>query len=272
MQAAGAPPRRPEDIHSILSRFQAWTGNRSSSNGHSEIREIPMEQAIEEVRQRRRGAGTPAVVRVPPEFPRPEGKSEPDAKLRVPAAVAAPAAEAPAQRPAKPAELKGKRPAQSPSKSPKRNAKMQSAAAKPAQPSGSKAFRARRQKPTAAPADRQAFRELLTRNVRAAAPAKGRGAERQQRISVRLSEQEEQRLQSAAAKAGLTVSEYLRRCALAGSTATPAASSHEPAASRPPRTPALFETSPAKTSVLGDWISLLRNRFLASPARIAERA
>lgn len=114
-----------------------------------------------------------------------------------------------------------------------------------------------------------AFREVLTRSLQPEKTARRRGAERQQRISIRLSQQEERRLQSSAAKAGLTLSEYLRRCALVEAASTPAS---PPVQSAKRQAATLFDSVPAKTSVLGDWISLLRNRFLASPARIAERA
>jgi hypothetical protein len=109
---------------------------------------------------------------------------------------------------------------------------------------------------------------VLARSVPSGKPA-GK-PERPQRVSVRLSGAEERRLQRRAGAAGLTVSEYLRRSALA--VETPEAKPETRANHGPAAASTLFAASSRNTSVLGDWISLLRNRFLSSPARIADRA
>jgi len=96
-------------------------------------------------------------------------------------------------------------------------------------------------------------------------------SERSQRVSVRLSPAEEKQLQESAAMAGITVSEYLRRRALGVGlfsvepTPVPLVTSAATAAPE-----AQTATASPKTSV-GEWIMLLRNRFLSSP-RFAERA
>lgn len=135
----------------------------------------------------------------------------------------------------------------------------------------------------------------------AAAAEKAKKAERETRVSVRLTDEEERWLQECAAVEGLTISAYLRKMALgkmtpgseapAAEEATPgkkaaakdrgaAKASHwlEPAetemAAAEPVAPRMAEdgTARAGKSVFGDWIALLRNRFLSSPVRFAERA
>ena len=106
------------------------------------------------------------------------------------------------------------------------------------------------------------------------APAHSKKPDRKQRVSVRLSPAEEQKLQQCAARAGLTVSEYLRRRALEVEPAKPEART-SPLHPREPKSThaqaAVAASAPSK-STFGDWIALLRNRFLASPVRFAERA
>jgi hypothetical protein len=63
------------------------------------------------------------------------------------------------------------------------------------------------------------FREVLARSVRAEKPKSRQ--EREQRVSVRLSNSEERLLRDRAKEAGLTVSEYLRRSVLEAETSRP---------------------------------------------------
>lgn len=311
MPAGNVPPRPSEDIQSILSRFQTWTGkqqDKSKGNGHVEVREIPMEEAIEQLRRRRGSRATPAAANEATEPVQAQQeklpqtnlqiKIEPEPKPVVSVAVlaAAPAtgtqAEAPAKRveplklkPGKPAEPRRKaaKPAE-----PRKKAAMEPVRKKPAKTSPASAAKKARKKPvleakvesiplkTARTRQKAAvrrenvpdFRELLARSVQQEAPAR-RSAEREQRVSVRFSRQEEERLQRLAAKAGVTVSEYLRRCAL---TASAPGDASVPAVSATAQPAALFAATQTKSSVLGDWLALLRNRFLSSPARFAERA
>lgn len=115
----------------------------------------------------------------------------------------------------------------------------------------------------------------LAASSQKAAPA----PDRNRRITTRFSSSEERRLERAAGLAGLSISAYLRQCALAAEPA-PAAEAPLPApvkrkAKKSPQAPAasasnLFSTPAA--SPLGNWLTLLRQRFLASPARFSERA
>jgi hypothetical protein len=113
-----------------------------------------------------------------------------------------------------------------------------------------------------APEFRRALALSIGEAKRAGNPSRAKDKGRAQRVSVRLSRAEERQLQAGAAKAGVTVSEYLRMCALETADAPHGKTAVE-AAPQPAK--------PARSG-LGDWIALLRNRFLASPVRFAERA
>lgn len=272
MQSGPVPPRPSEDIQSILSRFQAWSGKdpaKSSKSAREGVREVSMDEAIQQVRQRRtsRGAATRAAEPLPeePQVSPAKPESRPAPAAAAPAVEAAAGAKAEARPRAIPAAKK--KPEQPRASTPARKATKRSAAAAipPAARRKSSTRGAAQSTRAAAPV----FREVLTRTVQQETPAKERGADRQQRVSVRLSRQEEQRLQTLASKSGVTVSEYLRRCSLAGETPR---ATRAPAESAKAAAADVFESAPAKASVLGDWLSLLRHRFLASPQRIAERA
>ena len=97
-------------------------------------------------------------------------------------------------------------------------------------------------------------------------------AERNQRVSVRLSREEESQLQQRAAEAGVTVSQYLRRCALGDQPAQQVNGVGILALEQPSRQSASSSADAAKPSGFGEWITLLRNRFLSSQTRFAERA
>lgn len=153
------------------------------------------------------------------------------------------------------------------------------------------------------------FREMLARTVRSvktAAPVKKDAApltkrtalqskkkvvakrapepERTRRITTRFSTAEERRLEKAAAAAGMSVSAWLRKCALAPGAGTagrersqvPTAGNrrtpHKRTAAAGPAVASQLFAQPANSSLVGGWLSLLRQRFLGSPARFAERA
>lgn len=138
-------------------------------------------------------------------------------------------------------------------------------------------------RPRTARAKEPAFKKVLARTVRSriqSAPTGRKPApatDRNQRITTRFSAAEQRRLERAAAEAGLTVSAWLRQCALHAQAASvqalppPAPRKKARAAelSRPDQA-ALFSTPAA--SGLGNWITLLRQRFLSSSARFSERA
>jgi hypothetical protein len=127
------------------------------------------------------------------------------------------------------------------------------------------------------------FRQVLAKTVRdknpppekAATAKREKPAERELRVSVRLTPVEERRLQQYAAKAGLTVSAYLRKRALEAEEIEDDKPVQQLEMVAVPRLPgrAAPATAPQPArSGLGDWLTLLRNRFLSSPARFAERA
>jgi len=133
-----------------------------------------------------------------------------------------------------------------------------------------------------------AFRRILANSIQAQsvrtpktrAPKKQAAApDRNRRITTRFSTAEERRIEKQAADAGLTVSAWLRHCALAqpgtqiGSSGKRAAKAENERASTKPSNyqPETIFSQPT-TSLLGNWLTLLRHRFLASPQRFAERA
>ncbi|MGA7524757.1 MAG: hypothetical protein WBW84_20070 [Acidobacteriaceae bacterium] len=142
----------------------------------------------------------------------------------------------------------------------------------------------------AAKSKKPAFKKVLAETVgkaRAVAPAQRRSAsttrksspprDRNRRVTTRFSATEQRQLERAASEAGLTVSAWLRQCALRAKTAaTPRVASEPPikktqaAGSARPSGSTLFST-PAPSG-LGSWLSLLRQRFLSSPARLSEQA
>lgn len=105
--------------------------------------------------------------------------------------------------------------------------------------------------------------------------------DRDRRITTRFSAAEERRIEKHAASRGLTVSAYLRQCALSGGTkptTAPKAIQEHKARSRKQSEgarhvssqPTLF-AQPAQSG-LGGWLTLLRRRFLSSPLRFSEQA
>jgi hypothetical protein len=133
------------------------------------------------------------------------------------------------------------------------------------------------------------FRQVLTKTVlqaeRPAAPKptpkKEATPDRTQRITTRFSPAEQRRIEKQAAESGLTVSAWLRHCALSNGAmpvhpkkpqAAPAKSGsrRRSVAAPNPAHVALF--SQPTNSALGNWLTLLRQRFLSSPARFSEQA
>ena len=132
-------------------------------------------------------------------------------------------------------------------------------------------------------AKKPAFKKVLAKAVRGAqssTPAARKTAppsDRDRRITTRFSAAEQRRLERAAAQSGLTVSAWLRHCALLAERASAPLSAPAPivqsarrALPAPPSEPTMFST-PAPSG-LGNWLTLLRQRFLSSPARFSERA
>ena len=133
------------------------------------------------------------------------------------------------------------------------------------------------------------FQQVLERSLERTSGAQRAGAmapraqaapDRSQRVTTRLSRAEQRRIQACATRAGLTVSAYLRQCALAAEDAEvrQKTASPGPGGWGGARTAAGARTggdnlqAAASSSGLGGWLTLLRQRFLASPRRFAERA
>jgi hypothetical protein len=261
------PGANPQDIHSILNRFNHWAGKQATNgNGHpaglkggdAEVREIPYEEMLRRVRARSADAVvSPVAVAAAAEPPNPAPEETPKPKECSPAKTTRERKQA-RKKTLKASGRADMAQARKQEAAPPKRARNSTAAAQTAQP--------------------PQFRQVLAKSVREATPVKkakrkadtGRG----HRVSVRLSQAEERQLQSRAAEAGLTVSEYLRMCALGSEIVQSGSRARIPTSARHEK-PALEsapETARPPRSGLGDWIALLRNRFLASPIRFAERA
>ena len=285
MQTAG----ESDDIHTILGRFSRWTGKRDGNGKGSSlenlaegVRELSYEEAMQQLRKRQRVLATRETKQVAIS----QGSTNP-----VPAtSEAAQASSEPARSAAEPKQAKATQAAPKPARRKSRQAEPAMQSAKLATPTAQKqrkktaaaSPRGTSVKTRAAAMDRAAtpeFRNVLTESLRAekpaAIPVRARRAERSQRVSVRLSSDEESLLQQCAARAGVTVSGYLRMRALDGQRA--AEPERKPSIFAPAEIPvvrsaAAIASAPAAKSGFGEWITLLRNRFLASPVRFAERA
>lgn len=164
-------------------------------------------------------------------------------------------------------------------------------AKRPSRAGARKAGGRRRLEGVAAAAPGKAVRHSAGKAARktAAAVQGKREPDRTRRITTRFSAAEERRIEKAAAAAGLNVSAWLRQCALAAEEGRarrgnarsdegearptrPKAARPRAAASAPPPAPASLFTQPANSSLVGGWLSLLRQRFLGAPVRFAERA
>jgi Mobilization protein NikA len=126
------------------------------------------------------------------------------------------------------------------------------------------------------------FRKVLATTVQhpkvQPAPRKKAEPDRTRRITTRFSPSEERRIEKWAAELGVTVSAYLRQCALATLAAQ---NNAEPkpvlgkkktrkAPPQPSWQPRPYAAS--APSLFGGWLSLLRNRFLGPPIRFSEDA
>jgi hypothetical protein len=114
--------------------------------------------------------------------------------------------------------------------------------------------------------------------ISAVAKKKKLAPDRTQRITTRFTAAEERRIEKLAAEADLTVSAYLRECALAvvASQNSLALPSFATTKARKSNAPPPVEYQPNAYSVpapslLGGWLSLLRNRFLGPPVRFSEQ-
>jgi hypothetical protein len=287
------PAAESYDIHTILGRFSRWTGKEggngkagSLENLDEGVRELSYEEAMQKFRNRQAGPATRATPRVEvsqapadPELAMPrvaQAAREPAKAVASPKQhqlrkVGANAAQPRKTQPTESAARKAETVTVSTQKQRKKSADR---SLRIATPNARDARALKTQKPEMA-----AFRNVLAESLRsekpAAIPGRARRSERSRRVSVRLSSDEESLLQQCAARAGVTVSEYLRMRALDGQRV--AAPEQKPSILAPAEIPvarnaAAVAPAPTAKSGFGEWISLLRNRFLASPVRFAERA
>ena len=138
---------------------------------------------------------------------------------------------------------------------------------------------AKRPKPRPAP-----FRQVLTNTIQQPrlpdTPAKKGMPDRTRRITTRFTTAEERRIEKQASLLGLTVSAYLRHCALA--TVTPPAEPVPPPAMLAARNKVPHRTAQNPyppnpyaaqgSSLIGGWLALLRNRFLGPPIQFSDDA
>lgn len=122
------------------------------------------------------------------------------------------------------------------------------------------------------------FRQVLAKSVQQPTLPVAREREvapdRSRRITTRFTPAEQRRIEKRAAEIGLTVSTYVRQCTLAA--ATPAISTQPqatPAGKGRTNTQSYYSqemrTAP-KQSLLGSWLTLLRNRFVPVPETFTE--
>jgi len=122
----------------------------------------------------------------------------------------------------------------------------------------------------AKPVQAKPVRAKAVRPAKPSLAKKQAAPDRSRRITTRFSTAEERRIEKQAAQVGLTVSAWLRQCALSQAETEPRSErlKSRRAAELPARPPTLF----SQPTGLGSWLTLLRQRFLASPERFAERA
>jgi hypothetical protein len=124
------------------------------------------------------------------------------------------------------------------------------------------------------------FRQVLAKSVQQPTLPVAREREvapdRSRRITTRFTPAEQRRIEKRAAEIGLTVSTYVRQCTLAAATpaigtqpqATPTGKGKTNAQSYYSQE---MRTAPTQ-SLLGSWLTLLRNRFVPVPATFTEEA
>lgn len=237
------------------------------------VAEPALEQASTEIEPQPAALATrPAALAIrTPALPQPSEKKAPKKTVTRPAKKAAtePPPIQQALVPLKPKPLQAKpAPAQRKASAPSRP--------KPRRNAATKKSTALALGPRTAEPSELAFRSVLAKTVRSAsssAQSKSKALpkpDRDRRITTRFSAAEQRRLERAADQAGLSVSAWLRQCALQAEVASAPSSPKAGNRPRPAPEPTLFST-PAPSG-LGSWLTLLRQRFLSSPARFSERA
>jgi hypothetical protein len=314
------PEKKSDDIHTILSRFNNWSGKQNGETVQvldEEVREIPYEEAIRRVRSRIRAGDTATPATKPTE-------RVTSAPVVAAGDVALPVAAASNDATATPAVAETAAPVQAtaqtertavkavetllkasmvrvpaakkPAAKRAHKGKPRTAAAVVAAPvkkpvaraaakTESKAAPIRKNRITAKAHDAkptvakpEEFRQVLAKSVRqgerVARSAKVKPVERKDCVLVPLSSGEKVRLRQCAAMAGVTVAVYLRMRALGMELPQSAPDLRTLAGTETQKTVAQavpVEENQAHSG-FGNWITLLRNRILASPARFAERA
>jgi hypothetical protein len=298
------PGKNTDDIHTILSRFNNWSGKQNGDAVQvvdDEVREIPYDEAMRRVRNRIR-AGNQAAAKVKSEAvvapvetaPPGPAVSGDGAAISAVAETTAPVREAvkPEGKAVKAVEalLQASMVEMAPVKRTAKKSGAKSAVkAKPriaaatvrvaaAKAAPVRKGRAALKAPDAQPVEGkpEEFRQVLAKSVRQVdrAARSAKAVERKECVSVPLSSAEKVRLKQCAAIAGVTVAVYLRMRALGTEVPRNEARKErfEAQATREPVEQSVPVEESQPHSGFGDWITLLRNRFLSSPARFAERA
>ena len=208
------PTGSPEDLHTILSRFSHWTGKQPvQATGRKQpldgVREIPYEEALRQLRNRRAALGYAAAGPALTE----EAMKRTGAEAGADTEHEEHGSTDNVQRPAR--------------KSPRKSSRPVARADRLQNESLNRPLRhgpGRTDKAVSKSARQDAeFRQALVRSLGAAKQPRARSEDRDLRVSVRLSRREEQELQRRATQAGMTVSAYLRKCALGKDPAEPEA-------------------------------------------------
>lgn len=189
-----------EDINVVMGRFQAWAGSRTGSDAPPKVRELSCEEALESSRYHWKGGkgarGSAAV----------EAAQNPVAQRSQPV-------------PAKPRKAGHRSPTKVRARGFKPRSQAHTAASEPTKPKpGAKSAVARAAEGAEPPMSPAPFKDALAQAIHPAevvvSPTPHAELARQVAISIRLAASERALIRARAAEAGVTVSAYVRQCAL----------------------------------------------------------
>ncbi len=253
------------DIDSVIGRFQAWAGSRNAAEVKPGIRELTYEEALESRRNRWRGTMPDAAKDMPANELRAEpGVTHVEAPGQASARAAARMKHGGSKNRGAKRKASGKTPERSRALKPSRTAKTMT-------PSEKKAAASPRSQAKTAP---PAFREVLAQTIQptdAIVAAQPSEAARQVAISIRLAPAERALLRTRAAESGITVSAYMRQCALEVEQLRAEVKQTLAALQQQAATPAAAP-EPSPTQKPGPFTRLMRRLLPASSPRLALRA
>lgn len=211
-----------EDIDAVIGRFQAWAGSRSATETKPGIRELSYEEALQSHLSRWKGGKAAQVKNTRTAGQHTDKLKEEPGVMRVPApdAIAArSAARGPGKARHMPAPAKTHEARHSTAKKVRAGTYASKASRESASANVPAAKRpaVAKQEAKAAPRPMPQFKEVLANAVRPTeviVSAQPSELARQVAISIRLAPSERALLRTRAAEAGITVSAYIRQCAL----------------------------------------------------------